>query len=285
MARKRKNFLPTSLFIEITYLYYSGIYEFMSKKILIDRETVQVRAHLDKLFKDYRGNLHENPEGVYFRLKTFLNIVKKFGQIFFSDGEITTPKLSNIDLYVILTRIQKYKDSELHAIHSFVEKGGNVLLMANHGPTIEFNQDLANKFGIILAGSYWSGKYGKFTHLLENNLTNHPIISDISANSDCIKELVINSSCGIVPSIGDVIAWLPDSISSVGDYQDDLDNTGKKIFALSLDASHIPDIRGKIVLLADSGFVGEKDSKFPGFGLIDKGDNLLFIDRILKYLT
>jgi hypothetical protein len=52
----------------------------------------------------------------------------------------------------------------------------------------------------------------------------------------------------------------------------------KKIFALSIQE------KGKIVITADSGFIGDKGSTFPGWGLIEEGDNVLFIRNILSYL-
>jgi hypothetical protein len=59
-----------------------------------------------------------------------------------------------------------------------------------------------------------------------------------------------------------------------------------KIFGLVIDGqeeSH-ETIKGKVIVLGDSGFIGDKDSTFPGFGVIEKGDNELFISRMFDYL-
>ena len=45
-----------------------------------------------------------------------------------------------------------------------------------------------------------------------------------------------------------------------------------------------PLIKGKVIILADSGFIGDQNSTRPGFGLIDKEDNELFVRRIISYL-
>ena len=59
-----------------------------------------------------------------------------------------------------------------------------------------------------------------------------------------------------------------------------------KVFGLVIDGKYNNDeiIKGRVVILADSGFIGDKDSIFPGFGLIHKEDNILFLQRILQYL-
>ena len=59
-----------------------------------------------------------------------------------------------------------------------------------------------------------------------------------------------------------------------------------KIFGLVVDGKkgQYELIKGKVIVLADSGFIGDKDSTFPGFGVIDKGDNEMFVRRIFEYL-
>ena len=96
---------------------------------------------------------------------------------------------------------------------------------------------------------------------------------------------MINTTCRIISDIGEPIIYLPNTM--VGGWSSKNEELIKnKVFGLVIDGEYNNNekINGRVVILADSGFIGDKDSTFPGFGLIDKGDNILFLQRILQYL-
>jgi hypothetical protein len=41
---------------------------------------------------------------------------------------------------------------------------------------------------------------------------------------------------------------------------------------------------GRVVITADSGFIGDDTTDYPGPGLIHQGDNLLFIRQVFQWL-
>jgi hypothetical protein len=77
------------------------------------------------------------------RLNTLLGAIQSIGQqggewnIYYTSPPITSDQLTGMNVYVSLTHFKDpafaYQQSELNAILSWVETGGNVLLMTNHG--------------------------------------------------------------------------------------------------------------------------------------------------------
>ncbi|MHA2169693.1 MAG: hypothetical protein ACXAB7_07345 [Candidatus Kariarchaeaceae archaeon] len=244
--------------------------------VLIDRQSLQVMAHFDQTV-DENGKTYENPDGKFKRLNRFLEVLRSVADNYtISENSITESALARCKLYIILTRFIPFSPTEIDVIHKFVQKGGNLLLMSNHEPDHQFDVKLAAKFGIKLWGdTYWSGERGKYSTLTEIDLTDHNIITGNGENK--VQSIVTNTTCKIEYDRGDVIAYLSDRMVRRRGEGPETPSM-KKIFALSIQE------KGKIVITADSGFIGDKGSTFPGWGLIEEGDNVLFIRNILSYL-
>ena len=57
-------------------------------------------------------------------------------------------------------------------------------------------------------------------------------------------------------------------------------------FAMALDAeaNSALDRMGRVVVVADSGFIGTEGTTNPGPGLIEKGDNRRFVQNVIRWL-
>ncbi|MCH8907174.1 MAG: hypothetical protein IH840_08805 [Candidatus Heimdallarchaeota archaeon] len=261
----------------------------MSPTILLDGKTLQVEAHL-KQHIVRRDKTYTNPDPKNFRLRTFLKTLAKIGKITILSEKITTTLLLNFDIYVVLTRIQAYEKSEVGAIFDFVKHGGNLLLMSNHPPLHKYDSFLANKFGVELENSrYWSGERGVYSILTDEDLAEHSII--VNNKEMTINSIVTNTTCSIISKNGLPVIYLSKLMVGLSGLEEqkevqNIEPEERKIFGLSIDRkSSDLDIDGKVVIIADSGFIGEKDSTFPGYGLIEEGDNLLFIKRLFLFLS
>ena len=94
-----------------------------------------------------------------------------------------------------------------------------------------------------------------------------------------------NTTCRIVSKIGRPFIFLPDSM--VGRWSSTNETPIKnRVFGLIINDEEkgYVDFKAKAIFLADSGFIGDRKSEFPGYGLIHKLDNELFLRRILRYL-
>lgn len=245
--------------------------------VLIDRQSLQVMAHFNETI-DEDGKTYENPNGKFKRLNRFLDLLQSITENYaISEGRIAESALAGYNLLIVLTRLIPFFPSEIDVIHEFVANGGNLLLMSNHEPDHQFDAPLAEKFDVKLWGdTYWSGERGRYSTLMENDLRKHRIITGSGEHME-VQSIVTNTTCRIECDRGDVIAYLADNM--VRRKGEGAENPSeRKIFAISIEE------KGKIVITADSGFVGDKGSTFPGWGLIEEGDNILFIRNILSYL-
>jgi hypothetical protein len=156
--------------------------------------------------------------------------------------------------------------------------------MSNHNPLEVFDNELTRKLGVTLTGGYHGGKPKDFTTIDKEYLSNHTIIRG-KVEENRISSVVTNSTCRIISNIGEAFIYLPNSMK--GGWSSSTEQLIRnKVFGLVIDGKYNNSeiIKGKVIILADSGFIGDKDSIFPGFGLIHKGDNILFLQRILQYL-
>ena len=156
--------------------------------------------------------------------------------------------------------------------------------MSNHNPFEMQDDELTSKLGVSLVGGYWSGERGEYTTIEENCLTDHEIIAGKESEKP-ITAILTNTTCRIESEIGTPFIYLPDSM--VGRWSSENETPiPNRVFGLIINGQEVNHeiIKGKVIVLGDSGFLGDKDSTFPGFGLIDKGDNELFITRMFDYL-
>jgi len=242
-------------------------------KVLLDSNGLQAAVH---------QGIHPNPKSknaANRRLITFLAIIDSLGcePSFIEEkaNEITDDLLINCSCLVITTRmprLPRQTKSELNTIYRFVQRGGSLLVMSNH----PFNRNrfkesipdksIALRFGVTLHESWYPdvGERKGFVEIWKDDLYPHPITNGLCG------PIVFNNGCRISTRIGNVIAKLP-SVSEDPD-----------IFAVAIEKPE--DSKARIVVTADSGFIGDEDTNFPAPGLINSGDNIGFIRQVFEWL-
>ena len=114
-------------------------------------------------------------------------------------------------------------------------------------------------------------------------LQEHPIITG-QRDEGRIQELVTNTTCSITSEHGSPIAFLPDTMRNRGKHEA---ASAPLMYAHCLDPTTFGHtaLRGRVVTIADSGFIGNPDTTHPGPGLIAEGDNRLFIERVVRWFA
>ena len=254
----------------------------MKKGILLDKNSLQIFSHFEEFYFNAFGQQRVPNPAYMSRLSRFLEILKDHKVVV---GNITKESLDEVSCLVVLTRIRDFSEGELKAVLEFVQnEDSSLLLMSNHNPFELQDNALTSELGISLIGGYWSGERGVYTLIEGDSLTNHAIIAGKEGEQP-VKTIVTNTTCRIESDVGTPFIFLPDSM--VGKWSSENEPEMKnKIFGLVVDGKkgQYELIKGKVIVLADSGFIGDKDSTFPGFGVIDKGDNEMFVRRIFEYL-
>jgi len=255
-------------------------------KVLIDSLGLQARIH--------------NQDGM--RLEAFL---RDLGRIpgcavsFSPPAPLSRDLLDEVDVLVITTRKKQdnpYTETELAAIPDFVQRGGGLLLMANHGdvpgrpyPNMTLNDArLAREFGIEIENSFFaSPEWNQLVEISGADLwTEHPIISG-AQTGQAVRSVVTNNCSSL--RAGEGVAPLVSLPRAMRDYRNG-DPPQGRYFAAAAETG-----KGRVVVTADSGFIGSKAevqpgliaanaATRPGFGLIESGDNLRFILNILLWI-
>ncbi len=243
-------------------------------KILIDGQSLQARVHIS----DGR------------RLESFL---AEIGAVSSAPPEISPSEplesalLGPHDVLVIATRGPEpgYTSKELRTIHEYVGRGGGLLLMSNHGDLPGRNEYdwrkhdsvLALEFGIEIECSWFANpEQGKLSEISGSALLDsHPIIRGASGEKP-VRNVHTNNCCSIVSSAGAAVAAIPDSMV---DMRNGLSPQGR-CFACALEAAD-----GRVLAVADSGFIGSDGTTRPGPGLIGRGDNARFIRNAVRWLA
>ncbi|MFW9806257.1 MAG: hypothetical protein ACFFFK_05960 [Candidatus Thorarchaeota archaeon] len=254
----------------------------MKKSVLVDKRCLQTFAHFEEFYFNAFGQQRVPNPAYMNRLSRFFEILEAHK---LEIGNITRERLDEVSCLVILSRIRDFTDEELKAILEFIQHEDNsLLLMSNHNPFELQDNVLTSKLGISLIGGYWSGERGVYTHIEGECLTNHAIITGKEGEQP-VKTIVTNTTCRIESDIGTPIIFLPDSM--IGRWSSENEPEMKnRIFGLVVDGKREEHdiIKGKVIVLADSGFIGDKDSTFPGFGVIDQSDNELLVKRMFEFL-
>jgi hypothetical protein len=254
----------------------------MKHSILLDEKTLQVFGHFEEFYFDAFGQQRVLNPAYQKRLARFLELLHDHEVII---GEISKKSLSKVSCLVILSRIRNFTSDEMDAVLEFIQDSKHSLLvMSNHNPFELKDNELTSRLGVTLLGGYWSGERGVYTTIGTDCLVNHEIISGKEGEKP-ITSIVTNTTCRIDSKIGTPFIYLPDSMkgrwSSEGETP-----ISKRVFGLVIDGqkdSH-EIVKGKMIVLADSGFIGDKDSTFPGFGVINHADNELLVRRLFDYL-
>lgn len=245
--------------------------------LLIDSLSLQARVHR----QDGR------------RLASLLDalIAQAAVQARFSPDDARSGKeLESCDVLMITTRKQAEADYtlvELDAIERFVRRGGGLLLMSNHGdipgrpyPDLTASDArLAARFGIAIENSFFAGaEWGQPVTCCADDALNlhHPVMTGYSPDQTVGKIVFVNSA-SILPGAAVPLVFLPRDLV---DYRDARSPTSRCL-AVALDRDACG---GRVVVTADSGFIGSPGTTFPGAGRLAEGDNLRFIVNALLWL-
>jgi hypothetical protein len=247
-------------------------------RVLIDSLSLQAKIHLQ--------------DGK--RLGGLLQKVKGMAgceTAFSASASLSADMLADIDVLIIATRkIQdaEYTETELTVIFEFVQSGGGLLLMSNHGdipgrpyPDMTANDKrLARTFGIEIENSFFASPQWKTLVEIPAAClhSTHPIIRGVGVHTP-VRSIITNNCCSIKSGCGIPIVSLPNTVQ---DYRDGR-STEDRYFAVACDRGPTGK-PGRIVVTADSGFIGSGETTFPGVGLIEKGDNGQFIINCLLWI-
>jgi hypothetical protein len=244
-------------------------------KVLIDKDGLQAQTHL--------------VDGK--RLSTFLSL---FGNvpdctIEFSTEDLSDRKLlANTNLLIIATRNKAFKPKEISAITDYVWQGGGLLLMSNHGDIpgkYDYNYTkndahLASQFDVTIENTFFAHPQPKIFFTLEQTdfAKNHPVISGIQGQK-AVRSIVSNNCCSLTLSAGTPIISFNNSII---DHRNGLPARNRH-FAVALEKTEKV-LDGRVVIVADSGFLGTDGTTYPGRGMIECGDNSSFVQNIIFWL-
>lgn len=259
------------------------------------------------------------------RLNTILGAIKSFGNStaawnsYFLSPPIVEDTFTNfngenipIDVYVSLTRYIGAKPSqtsawayqgfnwddytsptpntELAFVQEFVNNGGGLLMMTDHGPPANNPSDdwtkndfvLAAIFDIIIQNTQQQGNF----------VSNAPEYMAMSVNSNSfspsdpanylanqVSGIAAHDSCTIVP---------PQNFTPLAVFPSDAychDPSGKAIkMPSNLFSALVPFGQGNVIIVGNSGMVGDYGSPAPAPGLITRENNLMFFLNCIGFL-
>jgi len=248
-------------------------------RVLIDRKGLQASWHLE-------DNL---------RLCVFLTELLRasYAIAFSPEQTFTAEELNEYDVLIITTRprTKDYTEAEIESILAFVGKGGGLLLMANHADLPngkrkdlrKCDAKLASRFGATLERTFFeNSRQGKLTRISGSDLNDkHPIIAGMPGK-ELVELVVTNTCCSIASGKGARLISLPEEMTNRRDHRP----PKEQWFACALDGGCglDPESNGRVVVIADSGFIGTDCTTRPGRGLIGHGDNQLFISNVIRWL-
>lgn len=250
-------------------------------RLLFDRDSLQTRHHL-------RDNQ---------RLSTLITklIDEQYQVAFSSPPGLDKHELNDTDVLVITTRYPRdYSPDETQNIKSFIESGGGLLLMSNHAdwPSKRLKDTRKNDaklvddidFPITFERTFFRNKQDKRKTTITSKQFNqsHPIITG-GSSGESIKSIVTNTSCSIDAKAGDTIISIPNGMV---DKRANLPSTSKSFAHVIDNVYREKNINsGRVVAIADSGFIGSDGTYYPGPGLVGWADNLRFILNSILWLS
>lgn len=251
------------------------------------------------------GVFHPTPTGQ--RLNTILGAMKSIGlstgvewNVFFTKTRVTKRQLEKMDVYVSLTRFINipnppkkgigfsYSDSELSALEEFVRRGGGILLMSDHGqlpPSPTFPEGLPNftandvalaqRFGVTLMNIFVSNS---------DNFMVMEMNPDLPANSAYlayqVNGLAAHDSCIMLPPNDFTpLVMFPAGVTAFDSAINDFIPLPSPYFAIL-----VPFGAGNVIIVGNSGMVGDWGSPAPAAGLVPLENNLMFFLNCVGYL-
>lgn len=245
-------------------------------RFLIDTRSVQAAVHYGAIGEDTPEAVREDYDKARGqRLRALLGLIEEISghapeASQGHEDELRLPYLSRYDCLVLTTRTHLFSQAELKDIQSFVKNGASLLIMSNHPPFDERDNRLARLFGFAFKSPIypWHGGYHGRTVIGQHDLGDHPI------TESCGEGIMFNNSCRIVlEGAGNaiILARLPE------------ESPPENIFALAIEGEG-GSKAGRIVAIADSGFIADGETKVPGPGLFENVDNPLFLRNVIAWL-
>ncbi len=233
------------------------------------------------------------------RLRTLVSKIEAFADVidFTISGPLTREVIAGYDVLISTTRhpanAHAYTHEELAALRDSVKGGAGLLLMSNHGDlpgsnAVDWTRHdaaLAREFGVELERTWFeNAEHGALSSFSgESLLRGHPIIEGSGGRR--VESIVVNNCSSVVRrdhDRGHALVALPPSTRDLRSERP----TAARLFALALDRSTSADVvgEGRIVVMTDSGFIGDDGSEVPGPGLIGRADNLRFVLNVVRWL-
>lgn len=253
-------------------------------QLLLDSRAMQTRFHVH--------------DGV--RLGTFISAMEAAGvTVVFSEDRLDADSIHGADVVMIPTRAavdgNEYSPAELAALEQFTADGGGLLLMSNHGDLpgrnawdhTRHDRVLAARFGVDIQPAWFAqnerdlpdGAEPRVLTKLDGDLLNadHPVFAATSPHNT-VRTVVTNNCAAISRGAGvPLVSLAPSMIDWRNGFA-----VSEHVFGCALEGT--PARRGRVVVLADSGFIGNAGTTLPGPGLIEEGDNLRFVLNTVGWL-
>jgi hypothetical protein len=234
------------------------------------------------------------------RLDTFIKAMEAAGvTVVFSADRLDADSVRGADVVLIPTRMaidgNEYSPTELTAVEQFTAEGGGLLLMSNHGDLpgrnkydhTRHDRVLAARFDVDMQPAWFQQNEpdladgvepGVLTEMAGDLLNaGHPIFAATDPENT-VRTVVTNNCAAISRGAGAPLVSLAPSMidwrngRAVSEY----------VFGCALERTSAR--RGRVVVLADSGFIGSAGTTRPGPGLIEHGDNLRFVLNTIAWL-
>lgn len=236
-------------------------------RVLLDGQSLQVWQHLQD---------GERLAGMLGELSGAAQCSIRFTDVFDARA------LADTDILVIPTRIAPVGAEERDALQEYVERGGGLLLLTNHADWPGHNphdftkhdRPLAQLFGISIKRA-WFRTRERHTCMFGDDLrSNHPILRALDHDGTSVERIVVNNSTAVTSVDGDVLVSLSDDMVDERSGEAPVDQA----FAIAVSQGS-----GRVVVLADSGFIGSAGTMAPGPGLLDQGSNRLFLSNSIRW--
>ncbi len=246
-----------------------------------------------------------HPQVTKRRLNTVLGAIRSYGlstglkwNVRYTKSRIRPERLENVDVYVSLTRYINepnpppdgtgfsYTDSELAALEDFVSQGGGILLMSDHGATAEIpnwtqnDAALASVFGITLRDIFVTHKHPDRPDYMVMEME-PDLPEDVRYLANQVARVSAHDSCIMLPpSEFTPLVRFPEGATAYDNavgHDIDLPNDYFSIL--------VPYGQGKVIVVGNSGMVGDYGSPDPAPGIVNMENNLMFFLNCVTYLA
>ena len=249
-----------------------------------------------------------HPQVTKKRLNTVLGAIKSYGlstgvkwNVRYTNSRIRPESLENVDVYVSLTRYINqpnpppvgtgfsYGDSELAALEDFVKQGGGILLMTDHGATesipnwTENDSALASVFGITLKNIFVTHTDPEHPDRPEYMVMeiDPDLPEDLKYIANQVAHISAHDSCIMLPPPDFIpLVKFPEGSTAYDVAIKQYIDLPNPYFSIL-----VPYGAGTVIVVGNSGTVGDYGSPDPAPGLISMENNLNFFLNCVTFLA